>query len=689
MGSIFISNFKFGMDRRRERVAGVPGTLWIGKNVVVNRGGDIERAKRFLPTYTLPAGKTFGLGAVHGQIYTFGSVPNPGVPLGVQYQQLAAPSGAAMTQVLDVRTAGGSLYVIARYADGNIFHFYNGARITDWDALADANTDFPTAAGYLADLISSSPAVTAAATGATITITALTPGVAFTITKSTVDFGGTGDQDITLATVQPNVPTVAEVRATTVVNILAGSTGAGNKITDITINAVSTMLAPVTWTTDNTTTAALIAVQINNKSEVHGYTAVAAAGVITITAAVGTGATPNEYAVLGVVTGNVVLGTPSMSGGVTMTSGVAQVVTATLIGTFESKDQFNILINGVTYSTTARAAGMGTSAYVVQRRVFSTAASLWEYCKINTFNNFSDASVSSGAGFVNVSNDAEGSERLMGAGTYIQQAAVFSRRNVRLYNMDTDATLITLAQPIDNTGALSARSILGYGTTDLFYLDEPGIRSLKARDASGEAFVNDIGVPLDPFIRAHLDTLPLATIQRACAVVEPRDGRFWLALDNRVYSLSFFPGSEISAWTYFEPGFSITDFARAYTQLYARAGDTIYLYGGQSGSVYPNANEMVAEVDLPFVCGQPPGIENMLGFDMASQGEWLVKALVDPTNENAYLTVGTIDGITYADSAISFPGRTTHVAFNMTCASAGFASISNLTVWTDGKEPNT
>ena len=44
-----------------------------------------------------------------------------------------------MTQVLDARTVGGALYVIARFADGNTFHFYNGTRISDWDALGDAN----------------------------------------------------------------------------------------------------------------------------------------------------------------------------------------------------------------------------------------------------------------------------------------------------------------------------------------------------------------------------------------------------------------------------------------------------------------------------------------------------------------------------------------------------------------------
>ena len=127
MSYISIENFKFGMDRRRKRVAGVPGTLWLGENVHISRGGDIERAKKFVSTFNLVGKSTFGLGTVRGQLYVFGSVTTPaGLPLGLQYQRLQSPAASAMTQVLDVRTFDGKLYAIARYADGNVFHFYDG-----------------------------------------------------------------------------------------------------------------------------------------------------------------------------------------------------------------------------------------------------------------------------------------------------------------------------------------------------------------------------------------------------------------------------------------------------------------------------------------------------------------------------------------------------------------------------------
>src|SRR5262249_7000825 len=126
MPSAFITDFKYGMDRTRKRIAGIPGSLWVGKNVVISRGGDIERAKSFVQTYNLPAG-TKGLAALRGQLFVFGDGAAPfGMPTGVQYQQLSSFDGTALTEILDVKSAGGALYVIARFASGYIAHYYNG-----------------------------------------------------------------------------------------------------------------------------------------------------------------------------------------------------------------------------------------------------------------------------------------------------------------------------------------------------------------------------------------------------------------------------------------------------------------------------------------------------------------------------------------------------------------------------------
>lgn len=686
MGAITLKDFKYGMDRRRKRVASLPGTLWVGKNVQISRGGDIERPRRLTPTYSLPFGSTFGLAAVQGQLYVFGSASMVAVPNGVLYQQLVSATGSNMVAVLDVKAFSGNLYVIARYDDGNVYHFYNGSRVTDWDTLADTNFTYTTLAAYMAGLIGADGVVATLPVGSTILFTALVPGIPFTIAASSTDKGGTPDQTITVTHVQANVAAVAEVRATSMMQAVSGSSG---QVKQITANGTPLMEAPVPWTTDAPTTAALVSAQINDLNATHGYTASVVGSTVTVQAPMGLGATANGFACVVTTTGNVVFNAPQFDSGVTAVAPVAQVEKITFGGTPESTDIWVISIDSVSYFATGRASTTGTSLYVSKGRMWSPALSLFNYSQLNGPSNWSDATTSTGAGFINIANDAEGGEPLIGAGIYQTNTAIFSRKNCRIYSLDADSSQIQIVQALDNVGTAAARVILNYGAIDLFYLDASGLRSLRQRDASGAAFVNDIGTAIDTFLRAHMDTLTLAAIQKARGAVEPRDGRFWLALDGRVYILSYFPGSNISAWTYLEPGFTVTDFARIYDQFYIRGNnDTIYLYGGQTGEDWPAAGELPPQVDLPFVAMDPPTMVAVTGIDVALTNTWQMNLLTDPNNEGAVIDVGTFDEISYPGPDTAAPGRSTHFALSLTCSSAGEASISNITIHHDGEEPN-
>jgi hypothetical protein len=481
------------------------------------------------------------------------------------------------------------------------------------------------------------------------------------------------------------VPAVAEVRATSIFVILSGINGS---ITSVTANAIQLLYSTVLWGGSINATAVLLAQSINNRSSTHGYTAVAVGANVTITAAPGTGAAPNGYAVVNTTTGNINLATPSLGGGVTGVSGIAQVVTGTIIGTPEAKDTFTLIINGINYTATGRSSATGNSIFIASRRIFSTAGSLVNWDKLSTPTDWTSSSgLAAGSGFINVSNDAEGSERLLGCGRYLlNQMAAMTRRNIRVYSLSTDATAIGLVQPIDNTGTRAARSILGFGSIDLFYLADSGIRSLRPRDTTNAAYVDDIGTPIDHFVRAHMDTLSDGVITRAVATMEPRDDRYMLALDSRVYVFSYFPSAQISAWTYFAPGFQITDWARVFDQLYARAGDTVYLYGGASGTTYPNANEMISTIELPFITNAPPSRALLSGYDQAGEGEWHVEALVDPNDENARVDIGAVTETTYGEEDITLPGRATHVAFKLVCKAAGYASLENINITDSSKE---
>ena len=153
MAYIFVEDFKLGMDTRKARVAGTPGSLWDLKNGLINRGGEIEGRKSLVSTYTLPAG-TFGCHSLASELFVFGSGADPGVPVGTIYQQLAHSDGStAMSRLLRAENFDGKIYAIAEFEDDSVFHYFNGQRITSWDGIAVSVIDNESVARSLSLLV--------------------------------------------------------------------------------------------------------------------------------------------------------------------------------------------------------------------------------------------------------------------------------------------------------------------------------------------------------------------------------------------------------------------------------------------------------------------------------------------------------------------------------------------------------
>ncbi len=688
MAYLGVDSFKFGIDRRRPRVAGVPGTLWLGVNIHLSRGGDVERAKRFVPGYTLPA-NTFGLTALRSQLYTFGSAAPPAMSVGVLYQQLATPDvGESMVRILDTDTFGGKLYVIAEFTDGNVYHYYNGARVTDWDAVADANTDFSALAGLLALALSGNSAVSATASGQDIIISARVPGTEFTIAQSTVNRGAVNDQIITITQLAPNVAKVDEVRASADVTVTGGSEfDEDNEITSVKVNGVEILPDPVRWTATNEATAIRLQQALTSASSTSEYDATVTGATVTVRAAPGTGAAPNGLSVV-VTTGGDVTTTadPALAGGVTAVAPQRQIEKATLGGTFEPQDVFRITINGATHSATGRAAGTGRSAWTFKQRVFSPSGTLLRYCMLNQPTVWNPATAPPGggtndAGFINMANETAGNDVLVGVAEYNGRAAVFSRNAIRIWDIFTDPAENRYVQTLANTGTSAPRSLLSYGNNDVFYLDTTGIRSIRAREATDTASTSDVGNAIDVLLHEHFASLPTEVIERASAVLEPVDGRYWLNVDGRIYVLSYFPGPKISAWSYYEPGFEISDMVRVDDRVFVRADDTVYVYGGFNGDEYPDDDEMVATVESTFINASAIAqMKKVEGFDIACENEWYVEILVDPNDLEKVIVVGKVNRTTYHLPADMVPGRTSHFAPRFICRRRGRATISSFAI---------
>src|SRR3546814_814514 len=227
MAYLVIEDFKGGLDKTRMAVMAKPGSLQGATNVHITRGGEIEKAKSFVETYTLPEG-TFGMHSVAGVLYVFGSASEPNdLPTGVEYQRLQDPDGSDMTGIIATENFDGKIYAIAEFSGGDIFHFYDGERVTAWDTIATTVADNDGVATVLASRVNARTVYTAAAVGSTITIQAAVAGTPFTISAETTNGGTVDDQTITLTETQENVAAVTEVLATGSIDVTGGTASIG------------------------------------------------------------------------------------------------------------------------------------------------------------------------------------------------------------------------------------------------------------------------------------------------------------------------------------------------------------------------------------------------------------------------------------------------------------------------------
>jgi hypothetical protein len=687
MSYLQIENFKNGLDRRRPRVAGPSGTCWTLTNAHISRGGDIERCLKFVPTFTLPTG-TKGLAAVGSQLYVFGAGARPAGLSGlINYQQLAPPGAGTLAQVLDYTVFRSKLYVVAQFTNGDISHYYDGARVTDWDAVADANTSFSALAAFMASLVDADQTVLTNAAGQTFYVTAKEPGVPFTLTVA-----GSGSGTITATVVQPNISEVQEARATATITIAGGIDGTDNSISSVKAGATELIAAPLPWRSTNEATAARLQAAITARASTTGYDATVAGAIVTIRPAPGIGATANGTA-LTVVAGTEIQTTHSatFTGGVSYVAPQEQIVRVDFGGTFTATDAYTVTLNGAAFPATGRAAGTGLTCWTFKTRVWSTSRTLLRYCMLNNPSVWNPANTiqDNDAGAVDTSAQNGGQEDLTTAVEYNGRSVIFSRNYGRVWDLATDPTNNAFVQTIENSGTIAPRSAISYGNTDVFYLSETGVRSIRARMATDTAAVSDVGTAIDTYISDFLKTLPGSAAQRAVSVIEPKEGRFWLGISNTIFVLSYFPTPGISAWSTYELPFEVEDLVRVENYVYARGDDEkIYLYGGRTGDIYPEDDELPITVGLPFASAQRPAdIKRLYGLDMACENEWAVDILVDPNNEQKRVKGGKVVGTTYNLPANTTPGMTALFAFEMRCTRGGKASISSLALHYKSTEP--
>ena len=271
------------------------------------------------------------------------------------------------------------------------------------------------------------------------------------------------------------------------------------------------------------------------------------------------------------------------------------------------------------------------------------------------------AGAGAGDGFIAMSTHADGAEQLTALARYDQFLAVFSRRVIQIWYLDPDPDLLRQSQVLNNTGSISARSVTQFGDGDVFYLDRSGIRSLRARDSSNSAATTDIGSAIDPLLGPIISD-NIAQAERAIGLIEPRDGRFWMAVGDTIYVFSYFSSSRVSAWSEYKPGFTVDDMVVWNDRVWLRSGDTIYVYGG-TGDEYAYSADVEAEAWMPYLdADQPFREKHVKGVDAALRGTWEIWLALDPNNHAASDLVTRLDRTTFGLGMIPAEGQGNHIS---------------------------
>lgn len=647
----------------------------------ITSGGEFEKRAAFVPTYSLPA-STFGLWYNSIGIYVFGSDAAPLLPSGVSYQRLQHSDGStALDEVLCAELYAGKIYAVGLFADGTIFHFYDGARVTDWfDGRARAS--FDVTGGFV------TPAV-AAAGSFQVTGGTLSAGVnkitdikinGVSIINAAVDH--TGDNSTTAAalasaitsfssspdyTATSNGPTVNIVAATTgtaingtaIVVTVAGNATTGNgvvmsggaatvtsQLTDLKVDGVSILTGPISWATSHENTASLIAAAINSLTSVPDYTATAVGTRVNIIAATA-GSAANGRAVV-----------PTLANGLSVSPASPA------------------LADGADATTTFQP---GPFVKTVGRKMYSVSGPNLHFSGTKQPTKFTTDTT--GAGFIDMSSIAAGLEDMVALAKYQSSVAVFGEKTTQIEYVDPDPALNREVQTLENTGTRYPNSVTKFGDNDIFYVDS-GVRSLRARDSSNAAATTDIGVPIDTLVRAALKGVADDEIRLVTSCIEPSTGRYWLAVKDQIFVFSYFGGAKVSAWTTYEPGFSVEQMVVFKQRVYVRSGNTIYVYGGLgSDEVF---DDTVAEAWLPYLdANQPTREKAWVGMDAALEGQWSVAAAMQPTDLTTEDAVNVMFETSYNRDKLPQIGSSTHLSLRFRSQGSGQARLSAVVIHHD------
>lgn len=361
--------------------------------------------------------------------------------------------------------------------------------------------------------------------------------------------------------------------------------------------------------------------------------------------------------------------------------------------------------NGVVrhyYNGTPVPAGVGRTARAHKAKMYTVDGNIIRFSTINDPTHWSDTVSAVGSGLIDGTSQDAGYPEFIGLEAYYQSLALFGRRSIQLWSMDPDPDKNTLTQVISGQGLVAPFATARYGTGDVLFLSDTGVRSLRARDASNAAILNDIGSPIDNLIVPRRAALTPATAEMVRALIDPLTGHFWLIWRDKIFVLAYYPATKVTAWSVLEPNFPdpIEYATTCGNRIVLRAGDGIYVYGHADGVTDPFSDYTGLEdpsleydpavpvtVEMPFLdFGKPATTKTFQGMDASLEGAWHVDVNPDPLAPDAWVTTAVLSSMSFTLNRIPLNQSTTHLALRLRSINGTPARLGSVALHFEGGE---
>lgn len=300
-----------------------------------------------------------------------------------------------------------------------------------------------------------------------------------------------------------------------------------------------------------------------------------------------------------------------------------------------------------------------------------------------------DSPSGTGFGEVDVRGQGDPVGRPISVRSYFSQMAVFCEYGVQIWAVDADFASVSYERTISGDFFEAMRSPINFSSGDILYLTNNGVRSLRARDSSNFAVVDDIGSLIDDEIIETLEE-DASIPQIAMSIAHTGLSQAWFIVADHVYVLSKYDRAGIQAWSVYDlPGglWGMDAAPLNGTVCIRNKGDEVYVYGNtdESSSEQYDATDQTTVTTHYFGISDPFSNKLFRAVDLTATGSWTVEYSLDPENET-WTPIYDGSENTHYDGDIKIDEHGFVIALRFRTSDASKATLSNFAIHYDKTE---